>query len=63
MAEEVGRVRVQVNRQPRENFCRPSVDVLSRSVARVYRGAALGLIRTGMGEASSAVLGMPRATW
>jgi two-component system chemotaxis response regulator CheB len=33
-----------------ENFSKPSVDVLFRSVARTYPGAALGLILTGMGR-------------
>lgn len=48
--EEGGRVRLNTNQEPRENFCRPSVDVLFRSVARVYRANALGVILTGMGQ-------------
>ena len=35
---------------PPVNSCRPSVDVLLESVARVYSGRALGLILTGMGR-------------
>jgi two-component system chemotaxis response regulator CheB len=38
------------SRTPPENFCRPSVDVLFRSVARLYRSRALGVIMTGMGQ-------------
>ena len=48
--EEGGRVRLNTNQEPRENFGRPSVDVLFRSVARVYRANALGVILTGMGQ-------------
>ncbi|WP_449064782.1 protein-glutamate methylesterase/protein-glutamine glutaminase [Planomonospora algeriensis] len=35
---------------PPENFCRPAVDVLFRSVAQAYGGSTLGLILTGMGQ-------------
>jgi two-component system chemotaxis response regulator CheB len=35
---------------PPENFCRPAVDVLFRSVARVYGAATLAVIMTGMGQ-------------
>jgi len=48
--EEGGRVRLNTNQAPRENFCRPSVDVLFRSVAQAYRANALGVILTGMGQ-------------
>ncbi len=39
-----------LNQNEPENFCRPSADVLFRSVARLYRDRALGLVLTGMGE-------------
>ncbi|MBK8538282.1 MAG: chemotaxis response regulator protein-glutamate methylesterase [Candidatus Competibacteraceae bacterium] len=43
-------VRLQLNQDEPENSCRPAVDVLFRSVAEVYRGNALAVIMTGMGQ-------------
>jgi two-component system chemotaxis response regulator CheB len=42
--------RLRVHQGARENYCRPSVDVLFRSVAQVYGGRALAVILTGMGQ-------------
>lgn len=41
---------VSLDRAEPENFCRPSVDPLFRSVADVYGGAAIAVILTGMGQ-------------
>jgi two-component system, chemotaxis family, protein-glutamate methylesterase/glutaminase len=48
--QDPGGVRVSTHQGPRENFCRPSVDVLFRSVASVYGARTLGVILTGMGQ-------------
>ena len=45
-----GTVRIQTQRGSPENSCRPAVDVLFRSVAKVYGPHALGVVMTGMGE-------------
>jgi two-component system chemotaxis response regulator CheB len=42
--------RTRLHDGPPECFCRPAVDVLFRSVAAAYKGAALGLVLTGMGQ-------------
>jgi len=36
--------------EPPVNFCRPAVDVLFRSINRVYGAAALSVVLTGMGH-------------
>jgi two-component system chemotaxis response regulator CheB len=41
---------LDLHQQPPENFCRPSADVLFRSVAKVYGAHALALVMTGMGQ-------------
>ena len=45
-----GAPRLATHQGPRENFCRPSVDVLFRSVAAIYGGRTLAVILTGMGQ-------------
>ncbi len=43
-------VKVTMDQGPRENSCRPAVDVLFRSVGDVYAGSVIGVILTGMGQ-------------
>ena len=42
--------RLKLHQNPPENFCRPAVDPLFRSVAEVYGGRVLALVLTGMGQ-------------
>lgn len=41
---------IELNQEPPENSCRPSVDVMFRSVASVYGNSVLAVILTGMGQ-------------
>jgi two-component system chemotaxis response regulator CheB len=41
---------VRLNDAPPENSCRPAVDVLFRSVARIYGRSTLAAVLTGMGQ-------------
>jgi two-component system chemotaxis response regulator CheB len=43
-------IRVQLTQEPQENYCRPAVDVLFRSVASIYGAGALACVLTGMGR-------------
>lgn len=43
-------VTLETNQAPPENSCRPAVDVLFRSVAKVYGARTLAVILTGMGQ-------------
>jgi two-component system chemotaxis response regulator CheB len=47
--------RLELSQDPPEHSCRPAVDVLFRSVAKVCRANVLGVVMTGMG--SDGVLG------
>ncbi len=42
--------RLELNQEKPENSCRPSVDVLFRSVAEVYGSGTLAVVMTGMGS-------------
>lgn len=44
------RVHLRTVRTPPENSCRPAVDVLFRSAAKVYGSRALAVVMTGMGQ-------------
>lgn len=46
----LGRTYITLNEEAPENSCRPAVDRLLRSVARVYGASALAIILTGMGQ-------------
>jgi two-component system chemotaxis response regulator CheB len=53
---------VGLNENPPENSCRPSVDVLFRSMAAQYGGNILSVIMTGMGaDGCEGVRAMKRA--
>ena len=49
-AREGGQVVCQLDDGPPENFCKPAVDPMLRSITEVYGGRALAVILTGMGQ-------------
>ncbi|ADZ69380.1 Chemotaxis response regulator protein-glutamate methylesterase [Polymorphum gilvum SL003B-26A1] len=50
LEKDAGAVKVRLTDDPPVNFCKPAVDPLFDSVAKVYGSATLGLILTGMGH-------------
>ena len=48
--EKDGQVISRLNQDPQENYCRPSVDPLFRSLTRIYKDRVLAVILTGMGH-------------
>ena len=50
LGREQGAVRISTHQGPPEQSCRPAVDVLFRSVAKVYGRHTLAVILTGMGH-------------
>ena len=45
-----GGAQIALDQGPEINFCRPAVDPMFESAARIYRGAILSTILTGMGQ-------------
>ena len=41
---------IRINQDPPENYCRPAVDPMFRSIAKVYGNKVLGVVLTGMGK-------------
>lgn len=49
-ARVAGRVSIQLSDEPPENYCRPAVDPMLRSLANIYGAELLAVILTGMGR-------------
>ena len=49
-AREDSQIQLRLSQAPHENSCRPSADVMFRSLATVYGSRLLGIVMTGMGQ-------------
>lgn len=62
VVERGGLQYIELNEDPQEHSCRPAVDVLFRSLARVYRDRCLAAVLTGMGaDGSGGTLALSKA--
>lgn len=50
VAVEGGRKVLHLDKNPPENFCRPAVDPMLRSLAKAYNGKVMVMMLTGMGQ-------------
>ena len=50
LVREQGKLRIKLNQKPMENYCRPAVDPMLRSLIGLFGGKVLGVILTGMGS-------------
>jgi two-component system chemotaxis response regulator CheB len=50
LARVGAQIQVTLDQGPQECSCRPSVDVLFRSVTQIFGSAAIGTVLTGMGQ-------------
>jgi two-component system chemotaxis response regulator CheB len=50
VAVEHGAKVIRLTKEPPENFCRPAVDPMFRSVSQAYGAGVLGVVLTGMGS-------------
>jgi len=49
LKQEKGVTKINLNQNAQENYCRPAVDVMFRSIADIYGGNVIVIIFTGMG--------------